>query len=400
MPKIPPALQKKASTILLFAFLWGVFPLLSVEILMIVLEPYLFKGFFQYDPDIGFRVRAHTNGSNQFGFNDKDYPLEKPAGITRILVLGDSFGWVGGLGENYTTLMDAHFTRKWGENQVEVINAGYPMTHTGEQLKILEKYGLQYQPDIVVLGFFAGNDFFDADPQRKRIVVNDIYFDIKKNQELKILGYPIIPRSRLLLLIQQKYKVFQEQMKAAKSVSANPLMPAAIAATPVPIPPPSTPDAYYPPGVTEETYLNVESQMLSFYNRTLHAEDEFKNEINLVFESIDTMAELLESKNIKFIVAIYPAAFQVDENLANKLFEYQNLNRDDYDLLLAQKILKDYLDEKGIAYIDLLDKFKAEQQKQPLYIKNDTHWNRAGNQLAAEIIFKNLVPVVEKESGL
>src|SRR5262249_7431123 len=48
------------------------------EVSMIILEPYLFKGFYEYDPDLGFRVRAHqpTEGglTNKYGFNDRDYP--------------------------------------------------------------------------------------------------------------------------------------------------------------------------------------------------------------------------------------------------------------------------------------------------------------------------------------
>lgn len=73
-----------------------------------------------------------------------------------------------------------------------------------------------------------------------------------------------------------------------------------------------------------------------------------------------------------------------------------DLNPEDFDLFLAQKILKEYLDKQGIPYIDLLDEFRAEQKNQPLYLKNDTHWNKAGNQFAADILFKKLVPVIEQ----
>ncbi len=88
--------------------------------------------------------------------------------------------------------------------------------HTVEQLAMLKKYGLQYNPDLVILGFFAGNDFRDADPNRKRIIVNDLYVDIDRNKELIIFGYPIIAKSRLLLFIQQKYQVWHSLKKAKK----------------------------------------------------------------------------------------------------------------------------------------------------------------------------------------
>ncbi len=145
----------------------------TIELAMIVFEPLLFRGFYQYDPDLGFRVRPHAGGSNRFGFNDRDYPLHKPAGAYRVMVLGDSFNWAGGRRGNYATLLEQTLQARFGAEQVELINAGYPMTHTAEQLKLLRKFGMRLEPDLLVLAFFMGIGFYDADPQRKRIVVND-----------------------------------------------------------------------------------------------------------------------------------------------------------------------------------------------------------------------------------
>ena len=67
-----------------------------LESLMIILEPYLFSGFYQYNRDLGFKVRPYANGTNRFGFNDRDYALQKKSNTFRILVVGDSFSWAGG----------------------------------------------------------------------------------------------------------------------------------------------------------------------------------------------------------------------------------------------------------------------------------------------------------------
>ena len=213
-------LTKKISQFSLRIFLWLILPLICVEILMIVLEPYLFKGFYEYDPDLGFRVRAYYpvdqgTMTNKFGFNDHDYPLQKTPGIYRILVVGDSFGWAGGREGNYTAVLERQLENHYGYHRIDIINAGYPMTHTAEQLVMLKKYGLQYHPDLVILGFFVGNDFIDGNPNRKRIVVNDLYIDIDKRREHIILGYPIVFQSRLLVYVKQKYKIFTELRKAA-----------------------------------------------------------------------------------------------------------------------------------------------------------------------------------------
>ncbi|MCD8488341.1 MAG: hypothetical protein LRZ84_16790 [Desertifilum sp.] len=122
---------------LVLLVLWVGVPLLVVELVMIFFEPVLFnKTFYQYDPDMGFRVRPYTLGSNQFGFNDRDYSLEKDPSAFRMLFVGDSFSWAGGREGNYTALLENQFQNTPNLPPVEVINTGYPMTHTGEQLLI------------------------------------------------------------------------------------------------------------------------------------------------------------------------------------------------------------------------------------------------------------------------
>src|SRR5215831_8576244 len=102
--------------------------------LRIGLDPYVFKGRFEYDRDLGFKVRAYyPNGfgmygesddgtlTNRFGFNAPDYPLTKAPGTFRIVVVGDSFGWAGGLKGNYTHLLQQLFDQR-GDRRIEIIN--------------------------------------------------------------------------------------------------------------------------------------------------------------------------------------------------------------------------------------------------------------------------------------
>lgn len=161
--------RRKIAYVSVRVVLWVILPLVCVEFLMVALDPYLFKGFYEYDPDLGFRVRS------------------------RLLVLGDSFGWAGGRDGNYTAQLERLFERRDGRHRIDVINACYPGTHPGEQLALLKKFGLQYDPDAVMLGFFVGNDFLKAVPGRKKIIVNGLYVYVNRNEEYKFLGYPIIP---------------------------------------------------------------------------------------------------------------------------------------------------------------------------------------------------------------
>jgi hypothetical protein len=364
-------LKKFGKGFVLF-FCWIIAPLVTVELAMIILDPYVSIGFYQYDPDMGFRVRSYVRQNalgeletNRFGFNAREYPLEKTPGKFRTLIIGDSFNWSGGRDGNYTALLEKKFNSIPGRPEVEVINAGYPMTHTGEQLTMLKKFGLLYSPDLVVLGFFAGNDFVDADPYRKRIVVNDTLMDIDRRHEIKVLGYPLVLKSRLLLFIEQKYTVFREAFKSKTEGKTE-------------------------GSFSEDTFLSIEASRMNFCNINLFRAGVYQANIDYIFQSILEMSALLKQKNISLIVAIYPDEFQVNEALAKGIINKFKLSAEDYDLDLMQKVLKGFLEQQEIPYIDMLARFRKAGKTEILYIPRNTHWNQAGNRVAAEILYEDL----------
>lgn len=384
---------------------------LFLEGLMIVLEPFLFKGFFQYDQDIGFRVRPGVAATNRFGFLDRDYPLEREPDTYRMLILGDSYGWTGGVHWNYTAILERKFEEKLGDDRVEIINVSYPMTHTGEQLAMLQKYGLQYKPDLVLLGFFAGNDFVDAEPFRKRIVVNDTFVDIDKRSEVVLFGYPLIFKSRLFLFLKQKIRLLnefafrkaenpeeiEEEVKVSKAsfFSLSFLVPSLIglqvAHDRIPPRPPDSNDFLF----NETTYLSVEFDRLNFCGKKVNEDGFFDDSIQYILESITQMKDLLDQKNIQFLVAIYPDEFQVNEDLLEKIYNRYNVTSADFEICLPQRLLKERLDQLDVPWIDFTEEFRREYKQKPLFKLGDPHWNNAGNDLAAEILFRELPKYIE-----
>jgi hypothetical protein len=53
-------------------------------------------------------------------------------------------------------------------------------------------------------------------------------------------------------------------------------------------------------------------------------------------------------------------------------------------------LLREKLEELKIDYIDLIAEFSAHALKDKLYRLNDSHWNIAGNRLAAGLISHHL----------
>ncbi len=99
--------------------------------------------------------------TNAQGFRaDHDYAYAKPRGVFRVMALGDSHteGFEARQDRTFSAVIDRYLNARG--IPAEVLNTGISGFGTAEELAFLENEGLSYQPDMVVLGFFA-NDFED-----------------------------------------------------------------------------------------------------------------------------------------------------------------------------------------------------------------------------------------------
>ncbi len=90
----------------------------------------------------------HTDAAGFRG--EKDYASEKPAGITRILALGDSFTFGFGVADSET------FSRRLENTMpsLEVLNTGVPGYGIDQVLMLYREIGRKYHPDIVLVDVF------------------------------------------------------------------------------------------------------------------------------------------------------------------------------------------------------------------------------------------------------
>lgn len=116
----------------------------------------------------GTTYRHHSaDGTWEFRINaqgmraDRDFPKEKPAGVRRIVSLGDSYavGYEVDVRECYSSVLERAL-RETGI-AVEVLNAGVSGFSTAEELLYLERELLGYDPDVVLVGFYF-NDLEDT----------------------------------------------------------------------------------------------------------------------------------------------------------------------------------------------------------------------------------------------
>lgn len=101
---------------------------------------------------------------NNYGLHDTPLTLEKPAGVYRVLVVGDSFpqGWQVKLEEGFPWLIERHLNQE-ARRTIEVINLSVDSYGTDRELLLYATLGWQFQADVVLLVIYTGNDIQDND---------------------------------------------------------------------------------------------------------------------------------------------------------------------------------------------------------------------------------------------
>ncbi len=90
---------------------------------------------------------------NRQGYRDLEHPRLKPAGVRRVLFLGDSFTWGASVlfEDTYPQRVERGLNRR-GEAW-EAINLAEPGNNTVQEAARLDAEGFDYSPDVVVLGY-------------------------------------------------------------------------------------------------------------------------------------------------------------------------------------------------------------------------------------------------------
>ena len=114
------------------------------------------KVFWHTSADGSWRFETNAQGFR----NREDFEYEKDEGVIRVLALGDSHTQGYEVRQDFTySAVIEKFLRAHGFD-AQVLNSGVSGFSTAEELVFLENEGIRYEPDFVVLGFFA-NDFED-----------------------------------------------------------------------------------------------------------------------------------------------------------------------------------------------------------------------------------------------
>lgn len=119
---------------------------------------------YQHRPGLAVDLGSFRLRTNALGLRGPELARPKPAGVFRIVVLGDSvaFGW--GVDEEVTFVrrLETEWNAAHPQHRIEVCNTAVPMYDTNQELAALREVGLALQPDLVLLVYVVN----DIEPTR------------------------------------------------------------------------------------------------------------------------------------------------------------------------------------------------------------------------------------------
>lgn len=330
----------------------------------------------QYDGKLGWALAPKTQRRsvdhkthldymvkiNSLGMRDREVTLDKPAGVTRILHMGDSVPFGNGVDARwrYSDFMG----RALGDN-VEVLNLGVPGWGTDQAVLHFERLGRQLHPDIVILTFTMVNDVVNnalnrvllGTAEKPRFEVHDGKLELAHR-----VGPPAaVKRSRLKALARSSRFLVAIKRRIDRQRHAN------------------AHATHIPPGFAHGHELSH----WSVFER---------NPDPVVTEAWHTTEALLlrlsrdcNEIGARLVVFAFPLV-EADDEWCDELAERAGVDPATLDMKGPFDRLASFCDENRIDFLYPIDEFRAASKKRSLYFEADGHPNEFGHALAARTL--------------
>jgi hypothetical protein len=357
------------------------------------------RHLYTVDKNIGWVLKPNLNTewetrdqlvfkvtTNSQGLRDEETSYQKKDGTYRILLLGDSFAEAlqVNLADIFPTTLETCLRNRTGR-EIEVINAGTTAYGLGEEYLFYETRGIKYNPDLVLMAIFSGNDLADLDRHDDFIMIRiagGYRFDlVNGGLEKKWLSWsqPEKPISGFEQFLRQNSLIYKVLRHPDSKVTLY----------------------------LQEKFNNdsdaAQTPHLPSWEFFVHAQDFTHNPktpetlINRwsVFEALiaDLKRETAENGD-KLAFVIIPNKQQAHHRFREqKILElagtYSDLAEVAWDLEHEpNQTIVDFLTSQELPVLDLLPVFQAHdaQGKYDLYYEVDLHFNREGHYFTSELL--------------
>ena len=306
---------------------------------------------------------------NSKGLRTPEYTMEKDPDQFRIVVIGDSFVISSAVPypDHFTVLLQQRMQTLLPGKRVEMINLGVSGVGAVFEKKMLEIEACRLRPDLLIWCFFVGNDFTDE----------------MENPPVMLHEWPFVV-STLLRVIRGGVIVMGETGRYRQE------------ALPTGLPGTYVGWEHYDPSAPT---MSIPAYL---HNQFIRARVLFKSRFpwrnwSRISAILLSAYQLCRERQLPLLFVVIPDETQVNAALRRavlaKIHRRQasaGQPREDMCVDLPQQLLNAFFRRQGIPAIDLLPAFRRAGRTRRLYKLRDSHWNEAGNHLAAESIFEHI----------
>lgn len=295
------------------------------------------SGFVVQDKELGWRLQPRKKGTlatNELGFRDTAFNQNADK---RILLLGDSISWGDGISDVkkvYPYLLEKMLSEKTGHTY-EVINSSVPGYSTFQQLRYLQQYGIELDPDMIILQFSL-NDVVERYSAFAQYGGDNVFLGVDTRKLIPGIHGRLIRNSR----------AYEALIRLLMSLGRN---------------------------QQEYKVRKMASDQLS---------QDLKSAWALTLSEIEGINEIAVENGTPLMIVIAPYHFQLGRS--------QKTNQ-------PQKVLLKYGRDNDIPVVDLLPHFESAYQQNrniPLF-KDANHFSIIGHFLTSLILAKSILSLFD-----
>jgi hypothetical protein len=310
-------------------------------------------GLVTYLPQFG-----QTVSINSMGMRDHEHPRQKPDGVFRVLVLGDSFmeALQVPFEASFPSLLQ-HGLEQGTGRRIEVINASVSGWGTDDELKYLISYGAAWKADVILVAMTLHNDISDNLRQRFHTLRNGALVEQARPEQSR-LAYGIVQLKGFGAAHSHLYQLVIRFRRAAEKRA-------------------------------EAAHLS--SHVVELFEE--QPDGNIRRGVELTARLLERIQAVAAAGGGKMVIMLLPLAVQLSPQEFAQFARARAAAAHPLTLDQPQRLMRAVGEQIKVPVIDLLPEFGrwTSAGGGPLYLAQDGHWNEGGHRLAASIAARELV---------
>ncbi|HYV19115.1 MAG TPA: hypothetical protein VFC25_08805 [Verrucomicrobiae bacterium] len=330
---------------------------------------------------------------NAQGFRDRERSVAKPPGGFRILVLGDSFveALQVPLDEAFPAVLEDRLCLRPGGDRTEVLAMGQSGFGTASELMRYLDFGAAYDPDVVLLAFYAGNDVRD-NSVRLNGDAPEFFFTLQADGTLVLDRSRIEARERarastdffdrlgdwsqLAALVSDRLTLLRLERRARLRAARAGAAPPALAVAPAKPGPPPEVETLSPAALDDDADVYAED-----------AGAPWREAWSLTEAILARLADETAARGTRLAVVSIGTAEQVEEDVGRGVLAASP----DFDLDRPDRRLAAMTAKRGVPCLLLAPGLREAEAAGAGHLygfgaRRGGHWNAAGHRIAAGLI--------------